>query len=750
MMAGSCDSVRRHRFLYLLCSSSFVVWIAIRTCSAQTHESAFGEIRYFPLPSQFTGSVLMPSSNRGTVTVAAWSGERREILFAAFDSTLSTVVFNRKHTTQQFDNLIVADVNGDGSPDLILTDSREKTVACILDTQPEVLTCTRPIRLPLPPTHILIGDYNNDKHLDLLVYDPQTPGIFPLAGNGKGRFAPGKIIAPDNAIGAACFAALNDDNLADLIIWDWVKSELHALYGVGRGRFIDQSVFPVQGEIKTLLPVVVGRGHALDLLLLMHNPPEFQLWEGNDFGDFLFKNRIALDKPINDFVIADLNRDGLGDIIASVVPSSLQVIFNGESDPFADKMEYGAGDNPQTIMLTGREKKGGANCIVLDQNGKRLTVYMSISRPGSMDDVVQLAAGVHPQDIVSGDFNRDGIADLAVANVESRSVSIYWGRKTACPDGPYTYPLSGVPSDLVFHSSTDTSLHFLFSFPQSRQISYFTLDAASSSIANAFITSEGDQQFLATSLSQSGKAEFVLLNTTIPSEANSLSFFDQLSSSAFIERTFRLVSPNELLGASVADFNHDSLTDIVYAYRSSDTSALEIGVAFGDSSYSMKRRIASKELALPDVQKVFLWPADFDNNDTTDVLVYAGPPANCLLALKGKEEGMFYDPTTIARRVTVEDRSSVQIVDVDGDGLADIVVNARNPDRVAWFHNLGNCRFDGEQTLASEEGMSRCVIADVNGDGISDLAMTLGNKGMVKIINGKRLPFRAEAARSAQ
>jgi hypothetical protein len=746
-MAGGCDSIRHHRLFNLFCSSSFVVWIAIRTCSAQTHESAFGEVRYFPLPSQFSGSTLL-SSTSSALTLAAWSGERREILFAAFDSALSTVVFTTKRVEHRFDNLAVADVNGDGIPDLILTDSKEKTVACVLDTRPDVLTCTLPVPLPIPPTHILIGDYNNDKRLDILVYDPQVPGILPLIGNGKGRFVPGKIIAPDNAIGAAGFAAINDDNLTDLIVWDWVKSELHILYGVGRGRFIDQSVFPIQGEVKTLAPVSMDRSRSLDLLLLMNNPSEFQLWEGNDIGDFLLKNRIALEKRVGAFVVADLSRDGLSDIVAASDPSSLQVIFNGDPDPFVDKIEYAAGDNPQTLVFYGPEKKRGANCVVLDQKGKRFTAFMNIAGSNPMDDVIRLAAGVRPEGIVAGDFNRDGIADLAVANAGSRSVSIYWGRKTAFPDGPFMYPLPGIPADLVFHSSTDTSLRLLFSFPQTRQISYFTLDAANNSIANASITSEGDAQFLATSTSGTGRAEFVLFNTAALPEGNSLSFFNQLSPTAFIERTFRLVAPNYLLGASVADLNHDSLTDIIYAYRASDTSALEIGVAFGDSSYSMKRRIVSKELALPDVRKVFIWPADFDGDDTTDLLVYAGPPARCLLVFKGKEEGLFSDPVSINKEVVVEDRSCVQIVDVDGDGHPDIVVNAGNPARVMWYQNLGNCRFADGQTLASEEGMSRCVVADVNGDGVNDLAMTFGKKGVVKIINGRRLPFRAEETRS--
>jgi fructose-1-phosphate kinase PfkB-like protein len=62
---------------------------------------------------------------------------------------------------------------------------------------------------------------------------------------------------------------------------------------------------------------------------------------------------------------------------------------------------------------------------------------------------------------------------------------------------------------------------------------------------------------------------------------------------------------------------------------------------------------------------------------------------------------------------------------------------------VEWFHNRDNCNFDTEQLLTTEHDLSHYAIADVDADGINDLIMTLGKKGVLKIINGKRLPFRA-------
>jgi hypothetical protein len=270
------------------------------------------------------------------------------------------------------------------------------------------------------------------------------------------------------------------------------------------------------------------------------------------------------------------------------------------------------------------------------------------------------------------------------------------------------------------------------------QISYFTLDAANNSVSNAFIGSVGDPQFLQANLSEHNQAEFVTMNTT-QSEGNRLSFYEQIGPVTFIERTFRLLPPNSLLGASIADLNNDHLSDIVYIYRIGDTSTVQLGVAFGDSSYAMKLRLVSKEFNFPKFTRAFIWLFDFDKDAIPDLLAHIGPPLDYLFVARGKGDGLFYRPQKIASNLDVDERSNLQIVDMDGDKVADIVVGIQRPKRIIWFRNQGECRFDNSLTLITEPGLSHFTVADINADGVNDLAMTLAKKGVLKIINGKRL-----------
>ena len=695
-------------------------------------------MRFFPLPEKFEKSTLVSSNHNGITTLATWSAHRSEILLTSFDSSQTSVTYNLKHTPIEFDNLYAADFNGDGLPDLMLVNKHDKLISFVLDLKPDSLQISSTIKIPFEPEQILIGDYNNDKKLDVLMYARKTPGILPLIGNGKGGFKLGKVIALDNAVGAADIAQVNNDNLTDIILWDWVKSEIHVLYGAGKGRFIDQSTFSVQGEVESLTAIPMIRSHALDLMLKMTNPCEFQVWEGNDFGDFQLKNHLPYEGRVTDFCYADVNNDGLSDIVMLTDSASLKVIFNNDLDAFTEHIEYASGDDPQKVVVTSQ-----GNCIVFDRSDSQFLMYQNALKPSSMADSIQLATGISPTEIIVNDFNGDSVADIALLNTKSQSVSLYWGQKGAAPIGPFSYSLTGEPNHLAFHSSTDSTLQLVLTFPQTHQISYFTLNTVNNSVSDAFIGCDGDAQLISASINQNHKSEFVTLNTASP-EGNSLSFYEQLGPTTFIERTFRLPPPDNLLGASVADLNHDGFLGIVYAYRTGDTSIVELGVAFGDSAYTMKHRIVSREFALPDVKQVYIWLVDFDNNGVLDLLMYAGYPVDYLMLAKGKGNGLFYDPKIITSGLSVEERSNLQIVDVDGDGFPDIVIGTKKLGRVSWFRNRGDCNFDSIQTLAIQKDLSHYAIADIDNDGIKDLLMTIGKEGILKIINGKQLPFQRE------
>jgi hypothetical protein len=159
----------------------------------------------------------------------------------------------------------------------------------------------------------------------------------------------------------------------------------------------------------------------------------------------------------------------------------------------------------------------------------------------------------------------------------------------------------------------------------------------------------------------------------------------------------------------------------------------------------MKLRLVSKEFFFPEFSHAFLWLVDFDNDSKPDLLMHVGTPVDHLFVAKGRGDGLFYRPQRIASDLVIDERSGVQIVDVDGDKMADIVVGLKKPKRIILFRNQGECKFDNSRTLITEPGLSHYVVTDIDADGMNDLAMTLEKKGELKIVSGKRLQSRIKS-----
>jgi len=735
--------MRSNRFhinyvIYKFRSAWFVLWLTARTVYAQNQESAFGEISPFKLGRNYDDIALVSTSD-SVITFIAWVNNEK-IATIHFNNNLTNFKLVEKHIDFSADKIIPAYLNKNKTIDLLAINKTSKAVYIILDFPKDSVIIKNEILLTFSPENIITGDINNDGNIDILLYTKNEAGIYPLFGNGRGNFTPGKTIAENNAVGSATLTHINNDRISDLVMVDWVKNELNILYGFGRGRFIEQSVFPLSKETAELHSTSIFHKYTTDFLLQTSDSLELQIWKGDGFGDFKFDHEINFDTKINDFTVCDVNRDGLKDIIAILNNGALQVIFNDPTTPFIERIEYAAGEMPKRIFMVPHQSGNAPNCIVFDKAKSQLIVFRNIFNERFIEEPFQMATGRQPTQIITQDFNRDGIADIALINTSSKSLSLFYGQKKKIPKGPYSVQLKYEPSNLAFHSLTDTTINFVISFSNENKLSFLTLDIANATVNNAFIETDRNAQILSTSTDKHGYSKFFTFNYN--TRGNSISFYEQLSHNIFIEQTFRPASKNPLLGATIADLNNDKFPDIVYIYRNGSTAKTEFGVAFGDSSYSMKLRLISKEFNLPEATGFYIWAADFDKDKNPDLLIYADMPAETFYLMKGKGDGLFYSPKELTR-VKIDSRSSVQIVDVDRDNLIDIAIGLNKKGKVIYLRNEGNCNFTKPYTLIKEHDFENFKISNIDGDSFNDLILT-DRDGFLRIYPGKNLNLKNE------
>lgn len=138
----------------------------------------------------------------------------------------------------------IADLNGDTKADIIVTNATDNTVTVLLNNGGAPVTFTQPpgspIAVGMSPQQVVIADLNGDGKKDLAVANLNDGTVSVLLGVGNGAFtaAPGSPIT--NAVGnngVLAISDLNGDGITDLAIPAATDGYIAVRTGNGNGAF---------------------------------------------------------------------------------------------------------------------------------------------------------------------------------------------------------------------------------------------------------------------------------------------------------------------------------------------------------------------------------------------------------------------------------------------------------------------------------------------------------------------------------
>lgn len=232
------------------------------------------------------------------------------------------------------------------------------------------------------------------------------------------------------------------------------------------------------------------------------------------------------------------------------------------------------------------------------------------------------------------------------------------------------------------------------------------------------------------------------INQARPNSVN-ISVFAPLRSETYLERGLSLSAPATLLGATFKDMDADSVADLVMVFRPDDTTHVSIGIAFGDSVFSMRRRTTSQEFSDSTAQRAYIWAADVNADSLQDIVVVFPRTAQAVYVLINQRDTMFAPPIVVDSTVRLESRSRFRVADLDGDGYPDLIAHIVRRGGVGWWKNDGTGHFSEWQTLVSARDVGGIEVADINGDGHPDLIVTRPEWGAVSIYDGPSAVLRS-------
>ena len=342
---------------------------------------------------------------------------------------------------QKPNSVVVADVNGDGNPDLLVLNEcvdnacASGTIGVLLGHgdgtfKAAVLYSTGGRR----PNSIVIQDVNGDGIPDLLVAQYKkndvAGAIGVLLGKGDGTFQ-GAAIYLSNGLGARFLVVtdVNGDSKPDLLVTNNSPpppaGSVSVLLNNGDGTFQAAITYGSGGgDARSLAVVDVnGDGHS-DLLVVNYYGSTIGVLLGN--GDGTFQTAVTYNPGygVTSFAVGDLDGDGKYDLVASFYIGGVSVLLGNGDGTFHTAVPYDSGgyySNPGVIADVDGDGKPDlvvANrCTDYNCNSNGTVGVLLGNGDGTFQPTLAYGSGgTRASSVVVADVNGDGEPDLVLAN----------------------------------------------------------------------------------------------------------------------------------------------------------------------------------------------------------------------------------------------------------------------------------------------------------------------------------------------
>lgn len=435
--------------------------------------------------------------NNGHLDIAVlFSSSRLALLRGNGDGTLQAPLYYTLPVQSFLNDFVGSDFNGDGRMDLAVASRDTNSVFIFLANSDGTLQ--EPVSYPVRkwPGRLAANDLNGDGKVDLVVVDPTEGSLLQrdmttLQGNGDGTFTvvgKGKVnVVPE----WAAVADINRDGKQDLIAYDYQGTLSVAL---GNGDFTYQSPlnypaisnsafngasvvdltgdgFPEvlsitsggilvfsnngQGMLRYTLNQITAAssqyvatadfnrdGLADVAAMLLDSSVTVQLSRGNGL----------LSAPVsvatggyNALAVADFNNDGAADI---VVGYSHQILLNRGDGTFLPAKATSVPIGSTHLQAADLNGDGRMDLVLCESANRRIRIALGRG-DGTFSTAVSYSVSYTPDFVATGDLNNDGKLDVLACSELSDVVIRFLGKGDGTLQTPVTYTVGDSPLGLA-------------------------------------------------------------------------------------------------------------------------------------------------------------------------------------------------------------------------------------------------------------------------------------------------------------
>lgn len=354
----------------------------------------------------------------------------------------------------------VADLNGDGKPDLVVADNKDSLVSIFQNT-----SSTGAISLSsfagrvdligaVNPWGVAIGDLDGDGKPDIVVTDGTSGAISVFRNTNSGGVITGSSFAAnvDFTTGGSGYGiALGDidgDGKPDIVVANRFANSISILRNTSSPGSITGSSFATNVDFVTestpygiAISDIDGDGKP-DIVVANYGVAALSIYRNTSTTGTITNASLAArvdltpaGTPIG-VVAGDLDGDGKPDLVTANIDSTISVFRNIStsgsitSGSFALRVDLPLSGSPNALALGGLDGDVKPDIVVTNGNNPTISIIKNLSTSGvittgSFAPKVNFATTGTPYGVAVCDLDGDGKPDIAVTNSDSNSVSVY-------------------------------------------------------------------------------------------------------------------------------------------------------------------------------------------------------------------------------------------------------------------------------------------------------------------------------------